>query len=753
MVFACRRVIEVAASLTVRLHITGDERYELWLDGERIAEGPDRSDERTWAYASWELTLQPGRHVLMARVWALGRLAPWAQRSVAPGFLCAAEGEAESLLSTGVAPWEIRRVNGYRFHDISAAAGTAIGAGAVEELDLAQCAWDPLDDRPHAEWIQPRRGAPGNNGCTVLLGGEPLLTPSPLPPQRSVRTQHVRVRARDDATAGSNWESEQPDAAWQRLLAGDEAITIAPSTNVRILLDTGRYWCGRPEVIGCGGVGATISVFVAEALVHAPTIGVERVRRDSMVGGRLRVAADRLHGAAGPWSWRTLWWRAGRYVEIAIETADEPLTLTSVSLINTGYPFVVVGAVEEPAAADARDARLHAACADTWLACAHETYMDCPHYEQLMYLGDTRVQALITYALSPDARLPARCLELFASGLRVGRGLIPDAYPAGYPKLIPPFALWWVAMVHDYAWWRAAPPPAWLAAMRVLIDRFIGEIGADGLWPSSPSWNFLDWCDGFTYGTPPGGEEGGRNASFNWQLALALGQWADLETKYGEPEMAQRARRHQRRLVDAIESAFWDDVLGLYHEDQGHTCRTEHAQVLALLSGTLSPDRHLRVAETLFTASSLVRSSAYFSHYLFEVAGQQGRIDLIDERLSVWHTGLDNGLVTTPETFLSDCRSDCHAWSAHPLFHALATRLGVRPAAPGFAQVRIAPLLGTRVRLAGTVAHPHGTITVEIQRTPKGITAQISLPAGIPGILCWAGRDYPLIPGEQRLEV
>ena len=41
----------------------------------------------------------------------------------------------------------------------------------------------------------------------------------------------------------------------------------------------------------------------------------------------------------------------------------------------------------------------------TLLMCMHETYMDCPHYEQLMYLGDTRIQMLITYALSDDTRI------------------------------------------------------------------------------------------------------------------------------------------------------------------------------------------------------------------------------------------------------------------------------------------------------------------------------------------------------------
>ena len=41
--------------------------------------------------------------------------------------------------------------------------------------------------------------------------------------------------------------------------------------------------------------------------------------------------------------------------------------------------------------------------------CAHETYMDCPYYEQMMYVGDTRLEVLTTYAISRDDRAcPAR---------------------------------------------------------------------------------------------------------------------------------------------------------------------------------------------------------------------------------------------------------------------------------------------------------------------------------------------------------
>ncbi|MGK4456111.1 hypothetical protein, partial [Klebsiella pneumoniae] len=47
--------------------------------------------------------------------------------------------------------------------------------------------------------------------------------------------------------------------------------------------------------------------------------------------------------------------------------------------------------------------------------CAHETYFDCPFYEQLMYIGDTRLETLATYVSTDDDRLPRKALRMFAA--------------------------------------------------------------------------------------------------------------------------------------------------------------------------------------------------------------------------------------------------------------------------------------------------------------------------------------------------
>jgi alpha-L-rhamnosidase len=68
----------------------------------------------------------------------------------------------------------------------------------------------------------------------------------------------------------------------------------------------------------------------------------------------------------------------------------------------TGYPFRERAGVE---ASDPVIARIWETGTRTARMNAHETYMDCPYWEQLQYIGDTRIQALISYVEFGDDRL------------------------------------------------------------------------------------------------------------------------------------------------------------------------------------------------------------------------------------------------------------------------------------------------------------------------------------------------------------
>ena len=99
-------------------------------------------------------------------------------------------------------------------------------------------------------------------------------------------------------------------------------------------------------------------------------------------------------------------------------------------------------------------------------------------------------------------------------------------------------------------------------------------------------------------------------------------------------------------------------------------------------------------------------------------------------------------------------RSDCHAWSASPLYDFLATICGIMPDSPGFSSVRITPALGELNKVAGTMPHPSGKITVDlIRKGENGIMGEISLPENITGTFSWNGNKVDLKGGKQKVEL
>jgi len=95
-------------------------------------------------------------------------------------------------------------------------------------------------------------------------------------------------------------------------------------------------------------------------------------------------------------------------------------------------------------------------------------------------------------------------------------------------------------------------------------------------------------------------------------------------------------------------------------------------------------------------------------------------------------------------------RSDCHAWSASPNYEFLATVLGILPGAPGFAAVRLEPHLGPLTEASGSIPHPLGEVTVAYRREGDGLTADVSLPAGVAGTLVWRGKEAAALRGGQQ---
>ena len=751
-VVAYRLRFALDAATTVRVHVSADERYELWLDGTRIGRGPERGDTHWWFYESYDLDLAAGDHTLQARVWNLGALGPLAQISARPGFLLCADVPHATLLATGIAPWEWRAIGGYSFDNSLQSTQGAWFVGANQRIDADAYDWDAADASGWSAAV-PRRE---DTGFPFGIMAAHTLQPATLPAQLAASRHTGTVRW----AAAEPWDDPQvvpiraggSDAAlvadWQAMIDGERAVVVAPNSAQHVVLDLGEYFCAYPGIRVSGGQEAEITIGWAESLFDDPK-GYHKGRRDA-VEGRAFVALSHDTVAADGTAHRifeNLWWRAGRFVHFMVTTGAEALTVEAFTVEETRYPLEMES---QFASDDERLANILPLMVRALQMCSHETYMDCPYYEQMMYIGDTRLEALTTYVITPDDRLPRKALRMFGKS-RVDTGMLQARYPGRDTQIIAPFCLWWIGMVHDYAHWRddRAYVLQLLPAMRGILDGFLEQLGDDGLVYAVDGWNFVDWIEAWPAGVPADGHRG-ANGVINWQIVYALGLAAALESWAGNSALAERYETLRQQIAARLVEVFWDEERGVFANDRAHTEYSEHAQCLAVLSGCLPDAQRDRIAHTLVDDPALIRTTIYFTHYLFETYRVLGRADAFFERMNLWFVLPEQGFRTTPE-MPEPTRSDCHAWGAHPLFHYFATLLGIRPASFGFHEVEISPLAGPLTALSGSLVHPRGTIEVELRAENGALRGTIMLPDGVSGIYRFGGVEQSLGAGTTTI--
>jgi alpha-L-rhamnosidase len=735
-VYHFRKTITLDAKpATFRVHVTADNRYELFVNGTRAAMGPSRGDLQHWRYATVDLApyLRAGRNTLAAVVWNWGRRAPAAQFSNETGFLIQGEAKTESAVNTPEG-WKCLKDAAYAVRTPGRAGlpiGALAGAGESMRGELYPWGWEKpeFDDSKWVPAVQISNAVPYGLNNDVDRW---FLVPDRLPQMedREVRPRGV-VRAQGGTLPGR----------------------IPPHSKATVLVDNGVLTTAYPELTVSGGRGASIEMTYSEA-PYTPREGVRprnwpKGNRDDIQGKVILGLADAFYPDGGARrTYRPLWWRTYRYLEFQIETGEEALTLDDFKGRFTGYPFAEAARVEAP---DPDLAKIWEVGWRTARLCAHETYMDCPYFEQMQYVGDTRVQALISLYVSGDDRLMRNAIEQFDQS-RSSEGITYSRYPSNVPQYIPTFSLLWVGMIHDY--WMHRRDDAFIGSqlpgIRTVLSWFEQRRDASGLAGAITWWPFVDWASAWKNGVPPGGGTG-QSAVVSLQWLEALEAAADLEQQYGEKIYAERYRREAGALRVKIRETCWDGARGLFADTPEKRTYSRHVNILAVLEDLLPPAEQRQLMGKVLSDTTLTDTTYYFRHYLSRAINKAGLGDRYVEQLAPYREMLKQGMTTWPET-PGDSRSDCHAWSSSPNYELLATVAGIEPAEPGFRSVRVRPHLGPLPWLRARMPHPQGVIEVDFVRRGAEITGTVTLPPGVEGVFKHGGKRVKLRAGKNTIE-
>ncbi len=300
-VFGFRRKLEldhVPASLKVC--VSADQRYKLYVNGQFVGFGPQRGDPTHWFFETYDLApfLKVGENWIAALVWNFGRWAPMAQMSARTGFVldCGIriaegglnpDGSSEDQ-SASHAPnpqsairnpqsdistpggWQVLRLENWSFemlHSHDPNYYIDVGPGEVIDFRGAPWGWRTGGDSlpPAAGQEAPRRRR-GVGGKGVVGWREPHVvcqaeergaggggTPWMLVPRSIPAMRYEPWEGASTARHGFEGDAEPEGAPRKGRQGAKEAAPGAPfpvslEPGKPLLLDYGELICAKPRI-------------------------------------------------------------------------------------------------------------------------------------------------------------------------------------------------------------------------------------------------------------------------------------------------------------------------------------------------------------------------------------------------------------------------------------------------------------------------------------------------------------------------
>lgn len=731
-VFYFRKNIDlVTKPASFLVHVSADNRYKLYVNGTLVSLGPARGDTYFWNYETVDLApyLNTGKNTVAALVWNEAQYRPAAQISNRTGFILQGNSPAEEMLNTNNT-WKSFRDAGHQpipGFFFAASKGEMVNMNQAIKGDWTAISYDD------SAW----RGAAKIMDGTLKgmsWGIDWALVPSTLPPREMTYQRILKLRS----TVGMSVPTGFPEKK--------KAVTIPSNTMVTLLLDQTFETNAYITLNFSGGKDAGISLGYAETLYDKGSNGTHKSNRNEVAGKDFIGRIDSLvaDGSKGQ-SFTTLNFRTYRYIKLIVKTQNEPLVIDDLYGTFTAYPFKRVSEfnttnteIKQILDIGWRTARLNA-----W-----ETYTDCPYYEQLQYIGDTRIQALISYYNTSDDRLARNALTLMDHS-RLAEGVTKSCYPTSGTQIISTFSLWYICMLHDYWMYRNDSDfiKDKLVGERAVLDFFSKYQQADGSLKNMPYWAFVDWA-GNLAGEVKGAD--GSAAIYDLQLLWAY-QWAaEMEAKMGLPDYAKLYNQKAQQLKVTIRQKYWDPVKNIYADTKEKQSYSQHTNSLAILTGLVSSADMPAVVNALLNDKTLTQCTVYFKYYLNQALIRAGQGNEYMNRLDIWRENIAIGMTTWAEdSNLQTVRSECHAWGSSPNIEFYRTVLGIDSYAPGFSKIKIEPHLGTLTNVSGEIPHPDGKVAVSYALTKGKWKINASLPLNTSGILIWKAKEYLLKAGNN----
>ena len=512
------------------------------------------------------------------------------------------------------------------------------------------------------------------------------------------------------------------------LIYNNSQITVvnpSPDGDVELIYDLGEQNCGYYDFDLIADEGVEIDVY-----------GIEYITQD----GDIQHTGENRNGMryitkAGANRFTSLKRRSGRYIFITFRNQKSPLRIQHFQLIESTYPIEQIGNFQ--CSDDSLD-KIWDISARTLKLCMEDTFTDCPLYEQTLWIGDARNEAVFAFSIYGTTDIARRCITLAGQSLEQFP-IVGCQVPSSWDFLLPAWSFLWGISVWDYCFYSddiEFLKKSWHFVIRNLegAEKLVDE---NGLF-SGPFWNMFDWS---------GIDDRHKTVLHNSMLLVGAIDAAQKCANVLNDKKHQIWLQNFREKLTISINRYWNNQTNSYvdsiHKDGNFSQSiSQHTSFLSILYDIIEKKNFdAAVKNILNPPKDMVKVGSPFAMmYYYEALEKIGREDeIIKSIYESYLPMLEAGATTVWEIFPSSnyrpgkfpTRSHCHAWSSAPLYFLNRIILGVKQMEPGGRAFEIGPRLNGLKWAKGAIATVNGPVHVAWSITGNELHVRIEAPKNV----------------------
>ena len=737
------------------IHVSADNHYRLFVNGQYVLRGPARGDLSHWFFETTDIAgyLQSGKNTIAAEVVNWGPKRSFTYFSEMTSFILQGDSEAEKMVNTSGGTWRCKQNEAWspkivewmtdrNTIDFGLYVGNPTDSIRADKYPWGwetsgfnDAAWLP------AKWCDIAGGRDTQFAGGILYGKGKMLIPRRTGILKEEKVQFAGIRRSSGIEVKEDF------------LRGTGSLIIPANKKVSILIDQAVETMGYPEMLVSGGKDARIQAMYAENLImknHSPKGNRSQIEGKYMVGIKDVFIPDGGKNRL----FKPTYIRPFRYIQLDIVTKNTPLTLENYTHVSCNAPIELKAIFETdyPLTDWVMDAGWR-----TVSICAQDMLLSDAAYEQMQYTGDSRVHNLSLLTLSGDDRLTRNALIQFDQS-RIPEGLTYACYPNPFHLIIPSYSLIWIDQVYDYMMWK--DDKAFISRFELGISNvlywFEQKMQPNGLLGKMDWWAALAWPRHYKNGEPPTVYEG-NNTLYTLHYAYTLRHAAEIFEFLGKTEQAREFSTRADQICLAV-NMLCKNQDGFYTESPDNKQVSQITNILAILAGASNGDDAKQLMQKLLEPKDWFGQVDLFLHlYLFEAMNKTGLQEQFMPELSEWQLMMDRGMTTFAEVPLEwgeeNQRSECHPWSSAPDYFFFRTVCGIQPLSAGYKTVEIAPAFGELTHIKAIYPHNLGNIELNLERVGSKVQGTVIIPEGMKASFVWGSQKMELRTGKQNFRL